>query len=151
MHRYLLSGLFTIALGSIGAGCSDSTNSVQSLPAETPEEAYRNFMIAGLAGEEATIRGLVLDHPDSHILWQGPYPPEVADLLSEQYRTMEISRVDSPDANDASRVLLQSTAAPIPIVAVKINGEWKIDATPIIEFRKSAEKLERDEAAVPSQ
>ena len=151
MRRYLLSGLFTIALWSMWAGCSDSTNSVQSLPAKTPEEAYRIFMIAGLAGEESTIRPLVLDHPDSRALWQGPYPAAVADLLSEQYRTMEISRVDSPDANDASRVLLQSSAAPMPIAAVKVNGEWKIDATPIIEFRKSAEKLDRDEAAVPAK
>jgi hypothetical protein len=132
-------------------GCRDSTNSEQGVPATTPEEVYRNFMIVNLAGEESTTRPLVLDHPDSHLLWQGPYPPAVADLLAEQYRTMEISRVDSPDAQDENRVLLESSAAPMPTAVVKVNGEWKIDATPIIEFRKLAKERERDETAGPAE
>jgi hypothetical protein len=151
MRRYPRSTLFTSALCLIGIGCRDSTSSEQALPATTPEEAYRKFMIVNLAGEEAAIRPLVLDHPDSHLLWQGPYPADVAELLADQYRTMEITRVDSPDADDASRVLLQSSAAPIPIAAVNMDGVWKIDATPIIEFRKRAAKLERDEPAGPAE
>lgn len=105
----------------------------------TPEETYRSFMIANLTGDESAIRPLILDHDDAHILWQGAYPAEVATLLSEQYRAMEVSRVKSSD--DGNRVELQSSAVPMSIAVTQVNGSWKVDAGPIIEFRRTAEKL----------
>lgn len=107
----------------------------------TPEEAYRNFMIVSLTGEESAIRPLVLDHEDAEVLWQGAYPPPVAAALSEQYRAMEISRVGTASAE---RVVLQSSAVPMPLTVVSVNGEWKVDAEPIIEFRKAAEKAKQN-------
>lgn len=120
------------------AGCDASQ---QSAPQSTvtPEETYRSFMVANLSGDESAIRPLILDHDDAHILWQGAYPAEVATLLSEQYRAMEITRVES--SADGNRVEVRSSAVPIVIAVVQVDGNWKVDAGPIIELRKSAEKF----------
>lgn len=101
-----------------------------------PEEVLFEFLIANLGGSEEEIRPLIVDHPDAALLWQGGYPPEVAALLAQQYEGMDIARVEEqPD-----RVLLQSSASPIPLAVVRIDGEWRVDASPVIEFRKKAQK-----------
>ena len=127
----------TMILFATFVGCDNSRQSAGQSNI-TPEEAYRSFMIANLTGDESTIRPLVLDHQDVRVLWQGAYPAEVATLLAEQYQAMEISRVKSSD--DGNRVELQSSAVPMPIAVVQVNGSWRVDAGPIIEFRKTAEK-----------
>jgi hypothetical protein len=139
--RHLLC--FSAMVGfAVFAGCDYVGQSAIQLNT-TPEEAYRSFMMANLTGDESAIRPLILEHEAAHVLWQGAYPVEVAAVLSEQYRTMEISRVQSSGADDNDRVLLQSSAAPMPIAVVNVDGNWKVDAEPIIEFRKAAEKLEQ--------
>ena len=45
---------------------------------------------------------------------------------------MQINRVEEAQG----RMLLRSSAAPIPLAVVKHAGEWRADASPIIEFRK---------------
>jgi hypothetical protein len=100
-----------------------------------PEDVLCEFLFANLRPDEATIRSLIVDHPDAHLLWQGSYPEEVAALLEEQYTGMGIARIEeSPE-----RVLLQCPASPIPLAVVKVAGEWRVDASPIIEFRKRAQ------------
>jgi len=109
--------------------------------ANTPEGAYRRFMLANLTGNEQAIRPFVLDHKDADVLWEGAYPKDVAALLAQQYREMEITRLRSPGEDEnAERVLLQSSASPIPLAVVNVGGTWKVDASPIIEFRKAARK-----------
>lgn len=117
------------------AGCNCSQQSAEQSNV-TPEETYRSFMIANLTGDESAIRPLILDSDNAYVLWQGAYPAEAATLLSEQYQAMEISRVNSSDAE----VVLQSSAVPMPIAVVNVDGDWKVDAGPIIEFRIAAEK-----------
>jgi len=87
--------------------------------------------------------------PDAALLWQGAYPPDVAELLVQQYEGMGIARVEvAPE-----RVLLQSSASPIPMAVLRVDGEWRVDASPIIEFRKRArrhaEALQQTAAAIP--
>jgi hypothetical protein len=118
------------------AACSNSPKP-EGLLSATPEEAYRRFMVANLTGDESAIRPLIIDNEDADVLWQGPYPPAVAAALSKQYQSMEISRVWT---EKSGRVVLQSSAAPMPLTVVDVNGEWKVDAGPIIEFRQAAEK-----------
>jgi hypothetical protein len=56
----------------------------------------------------------------------------VAALPGQQYERIKIARVEEgPD-----RVLLRSGAAPLPMVVVRVAGEWRVDASPIIEVRK---------------
>jgi hypothetical protein len=100
----------------------------------SPEEVLVDFLVANLGGTEDQVRPLILDHPDAALLWEGAYPPDVAALLAEQYEGMSIARIDEgPD-----RVLLQSSASPIPLAVVRFGGRWRVDASPIIEFRKRA-------------
>jgi hypothetical protein len=101
-----------------------------------PEDVLFAFLIANLGGREEEIRPLIVDHPDGHLLWQGAYPPDVAALLAEQYEDMEIARVEE----GYDRVVLQSSASPIPLAVVKIGSEWRVDAGPIIELRRLAQK-----------
>ncbi|GHH01035.1 MULTISPECIES: hypothetical protein [Bacteria] len=112
------------------AGCSKGSDTAGS-----PEDVYRRFMLANLTGDEKAIRSLILDHPDAALLWSGgSYPEPVAAALGKQYREVQITRVtDEPE-----RVVLQSPVAPVPMEVRRVNGAWKLDATPIIEFRKKA-------------
>jgi hypothetical protein len=99
-----------------------------------PEDVLFDFLIANLRGKEEEIRPLILDHPDASLLWQGAYPPEVAELLAQQYEGMEITRLhEGPD-----RVSLQCSATPMPLEVVYTDGEWRVDASCIIAFRRRA-------------
>ena len=103
---------------------------------QLPEDVLFEFLIANLGGSEEEIRPLIVDHPDAGLLWQGAYPLEAAALLAQQYEGMEIARIEEqPD-----RVLLQSSASPLPLAVVRVDGEWLVDASPIIEFRKRAKE-----------
>ena len=101
---------------------------------EQPEDVFFEFLLANLRGVEEEIRPLILDHPDADLLWQGAYPPDVAALLAQSYEGLEIARVkEAPD-----RVLLQSSAVPFPIEVVRVAGQWRVNAAPIIKFRTRA-------------
>lgn len=139
MNRHCLVHTFALFFLFTCAGCNTSVPP-KGQTAVTPEDAYRSFMVAILTGEESAIRPLILDHEDAGMLWNGDYPPQVAAALSKQYQEMEISRVATADAE---RIVLKSSAAPMPITVVRVNDEWKVDADPIIEFRKAAEKLKQ--------
>lgn len=102
--------------------------------APSPEDVLFEFFLANLRGREDEIRPLIIDHPHARLLWQGAYPLEVATLLAQQYEGMEIIRVEETK----DRVLLRSNATPIPIAVVKVGDEWRVDASPIIEFRQQA-------------
>ncbi len=100
-----------------------------------PEDVLFEFLIANLWGDEAEIQPLILDHPDAALLWQAAYPTDLAALLARQYEGMEITRVEEgPD-----RVLLKSSASRVPLAVVKVGGQWRVDASPIIECRKRAQ------------
>jgi hypothetical protein len=108
-----------------------------------PEDVLFDFLIANLRGREEEIRPLIVEHPDAALLWQGAYPPDVAELLAQQYHGMAIARVEEAPG----RVLLQSSASPMPLAVVRVGGEWRVDATPMIEFRKRAQSQAERSAA----
>ena len=97
-----------------------------------PEDILYNFLLANLTGSEEEIRPFIVDHPDADVLWEGAYPPDVAQALAEQYEGMGISRLEEgPD-----RVLMQTSVTPVPLAVVRVDGHWRVDASPIIAFRK---------------
>ncbi len=104
----------------------------------TPEAAYRQLMVAMLMADEQTIRDVIVDRDDADVLWKGQYPKDVAALLAEQYRTMEISK---KAGEDTEQVALHSSAFPLPLTVRKVGGYWKVDAGPIIEARHAAKAL----------
>lgn len=115
-------------------GCSRSTAANKADAPGSPEAAYRQFMLANLEGTEGRIRPLIVERTGAELLWQGPYPAEVAKALAAQYRELEIVRVS--DGN--GRVSLKSSAAPVSLELVLEAGAWKVDPAPIIAFRQKA-------------
>jgi hypothetical protein len=74
---------------------------------QSPEDVLFDFLIANLGGNEDKIRALIVSHPDAALLWQGAYPPDVAE--------------DAPHT-----VLLRSSASPIPLAVVRVSGGWTL-------------------------
>ena len=101
----------------------------------SPEDVYRRFMISNLTGSEKAIRPLIIDNPDAALLWTGgAYPEQVASALEKQYREMKVVRI----AEEDDRVMLKSPAVPVAMEVRRVNGEWRLDAAPIIKFRKKS-------------
>ena len=97
-----------------------------------PEDVLVEFLLANLTGDEDAIRPWIIDHPDAAVLWQGAYPPDVAAVLAERYQGMAIARLEE----DAGRVLLRYEGGPIPLEVRLVEGEWRLDVSPIIKVRK---------------
>ncbi len=107
-----------------------------------PEALYRKFMIDSITGNEEIISPLILPHKDASVLWERSCSPEeeadsedVAELMKDQYQEMVITRVCAPDTTE-KRVQLLSPVVPVPLTAVKVNGRWRLDVSPIIEMIK---------------
>ena len=123
----------------LGTGCNAKNESAKLMPdgPNTPEGVYRQFMLAILSPSQDEIRSLIIENPEADVLWQGKYPENVAAALRDQYRSMEIKRATSGEPIDPDKVNLESSAVPIQLNAVKIDGKWKIDAGPLISLRKA--------------
>ena len=103
-----------------------------------PEKVLFDFLLAVLRGRERELRPLILDHSHAALLWRMTYPPDVAEQLARRYEGMAIDRVESgPD-----RVVLRCQAGPTPFTLVNAGGQWRVDASRIIENRRRA--LRRD-------
>jgi hypothetical protein len=129
MREFMKWGVVAGGLVAV-VGCSNKGD-----VAGSPEDVYRRFMLANLTGSEQALRPLILEHPDAALLWsEGAYPPEVAEALAQNTRKMAITRIEE----EPDRVVLRSSDSPIPLQVRRVNGEWRLDASPIIEFRKQA-------------
>jgi hypothetical protein len=53
---------------------------------------------------------------------------------------MEIYRSENQTID---RVELNSSAFPLPLIAIKIGDSWKIDASPIVKARQPAEAIKK--------
>jgi hypothetical protein len=124
------------ALLALTSGCPGRSSPVKD-PAGSPEATYRKFMLANLEGTEEKIRPLVVERAGLEVLWQGPYPAEVAKAAREQYQTMEIVRV----TQSPKRVTLTSAAVATELAVVRVGGGWRLDASPIIDYRLRAKGL----------
>ncbi len=130
----------------LGCPASQTTERASQMNAnQTPEEVYRQFFLATLKPDERTIRALIVDHKDADVLWkEGSYPDDVAALLASQYRDMTIERSEPlVSSTESDRVLLRSSASPIPLTLIKRDGKWRLDARPIIEMRKKATEIRK--------
>lgn len=102
---------------------------------DSPESAYRRFLIAELFADESALRELALPDENNAFLWKRAYPEDVAVLLAEQHRTMAVLRVEAPP--QPSRVYLSSSGCPVPLAVVKTSEGWKIEARPLADLRKA--------------
>ncbi|MBN2578936.1 MAG: hypothetical protein JXB10_08090 [Pirellulales bacterium] len=106
---------------------------VQSQEASEPETAWRRFSHALHFRNGDEIENLILEHTEAAILWSGTNCPGVEILLNhfgEEYFMSRIS--ESGDEGEATFI----TPFYGPIVMKKIEGNWKIDASKLIEHCK---------------
>jgi len=97
-----------------------------------PERIFRIFDKALLEGDEKTIKSLIEEHEHQSILWKGAYPEDVAISLDQISSGQPIKRIY--ESEDKTKVKLITADFPFPIEMNYKNGNWKIDATKIIEL-----------------
>jgi hypothetical protein len=108
--------------------------------AEAPEAVYRRFLVASLSGDEAQIRPLIIEPEDPSVLWEAPYPEDVARLLAAQYRSTPVLRVPAPDES----VHVTSAELPEPLMLVRSGTSWRVDPTPLVRLWRRARAAPRN-------
>jgi hypothetical protein len=122
---------------------------------KTPEDAYRTFMLAMLAADEKTLRAITLSSTELDVLLTGEEPPfktikemkqmvqklplerlKVGDLVKLPRNKSQVIRASEvgPD-----RAVLIGEDEPLPTRLRRVNGHWKVDASPLIAGRKAAD------------
>jgi hypothetical protein len=121
----------------------------------TPEETYREFMIAMVNQNEPRLRELTLPNDDFEWLLKGtPLTLEQLAAYKEQVEKMTIRnlkvgeevtlpgnrkyKVPAADVTD-DRAVVMPEGAPTPARLKKVEGHWKVDASPYISGRKAAD------------
>ncbi len=152
-----------IALVALLMASCTSEPQISSTDIERPaNEVVRSFFIAMLMNDEAGVRKEILPSQDAHVLWQGPPPP--AEALSQIKKQLEAMtcreckvgetinlpgnktlKVTDMMVNENSKMLFPIIAGesmPTPLPAVKIDGQWKVEAGPIIAARLAAKRAQ---------
>lgn len=122
----------------------------------SPERVLKRFVVALLAGDRKALEENCVAHDGLEILLTGDRPPAAA--LSMIRQQLEKSRVRdhaagevikmpngstftvAPDLVADGRKLMSLGSMPIPMSLVQVDGQWKVDPTPIVEARKAAAK-----------
>jgi hypothetical protein len=134
--------------------------------AATPEEAFRTFLIAMVTKDEATLRSVTLPTDEFDWLLKGQALPAdriedfKAQVARQPIRALKPGEVISlpgnrkmtvqPEEVTADRAVLLPEGAPLPNRLQKVDGRWRVDATPIIAGRKAAESA-RKKATRPAR
>ena len=110
-----------------------------------PEKIFRIFNIALLNGDKETIKPLINEHKHEKVLWKGSYPEDAEKLLNQISESQPIIRIYESD--DKTNVKLLTADLPFPFEMNLKNGNWKIDASPLIDLRmiQSKEKNKNNE------
>jgi hypothetical protein len=108
--------------------------------AETPEAVYRRFLVASLSGDEAQIRPLIIEPEDPSVLWEKPYPEDVARLLAAHYRSTPVLRVPPPDDS----VHVTSAELPEPLRLVRSGVTWRVDPASLVRLWRQARAAPRN-------
>ena len=127
----------------------------------SPQDVIRAFFIAMLSNDEAGVRKEILPNPDAEILWQGEAPPlEALPQIKAQFSSMTCQEcrvgetIDLPGGrklkvtdqmvNKSSKLLftvIDGQTMPTPLAVTMVDGEWKVDAGPLIAARLAAKRI----------
>lgn len=123
--------------------------------AATPEQALRTFLVAMVTRDETTLRAVTLPTKDFDWLLRGqPLPSDVVDEARAQLARVPIRALKPgdeiilpgnrkirvrPEEVTAERAVVLPEGSPIPTRLRKVDGRWRVDATPVIAGRKAAE------------
>jgi hypothetical protein len=122
-----------------------------------PETVLREFLKAMVIGDQETGSRLILDNPDTEILWRFPVPKEHLTEATKSIEGMSLKRmkvddtyalpngkkliVTERDVNPDRLLVIDANEPSIPFILVKSGKRWKVDASPLIAARKAAEKV----------
>jgi hypothetical protein len=126
---------------------------------ETPEAAYRSFLVALGAQDEEALRQLTLDADGFEWLLRGVRIPHERTGESEDgVKTLGLRRLHAgdtltmqggrvitilPEQVSERRAVLLAEGSPLPTDLRLVDGVWKVDATPIITGRLAADIARR--------
>jgi hypothetical protein len=126
---------------------------------DTPEAAYRSFLVALAAEDEDSLRDLTLDADGFEwLLRGGRIPRERLGESEAGAKTLGLRRLHAgdtitmaggrvitiqPEQVSERRAVLIAEGAPLPTDLRRVDGVWKVDATPIITGRIAAESARR--------
>lgn len=139
---------------SSAKGASKGSNSGLA-KADTPEQALRVFLVAMAIKDAETLRSVTLPTKDFEWLLKGEVvPPDHIDEFRQIVAKIPIRALKpgeeftlprnrkmkvGPDEVGPARAVLLPENAPMPNRVQKVDGRWRVDATPIIAGRKAAE------------
>jgi hypothetical protein len=126
---------------------------------DTPEDAYRAFLLALAAQDEDALRELTLAADGFEWLLRGERIPRERMGESELgSKTLGLRRLHPgdtvtmaggrvitilPEQVSERRAVLLAEGSPIPTDLRRVDGVWKVDATPIIAGRMAADAARR--------
>lgn len=134
---------------------TDASSADQS----SPEYALRQFLNAMLSGDKEGISRTALPHERLDVLVSENQPPQgILAAMKQQMQAAPISRLsvgDTVTLPDGRKLTLDSSwvnenrqqltmpGNPIPFILVRTDGQWKVDAAPIIAGRLAAKAAEK--------
>ncbi|MGI4875413.1 MAG: hypothetical protein ACRYFX_30025 [Janthinobacterium lividum] len=110
-----------------------------------PERIFKEVRGALLNGEEEVLKKHLVPNDDQYLLWQKAYLTEIPEMDAYVYNNYPIKRMY--ESADGNKIKLIAADFLFPIEMNLIDGEWKIDATDIIQYKKKiiAERKTRTE------
>ncbi len=98
-----------------------------------PEEKFRIFNEALINADKGVIKSLIVEHEHQNILWESAYPEDVGKLLNQVVEDQPIKRIY--ESEDKTNVKLLTADFPFPFEMNFRDGNWLIDASPLINLR----------------
>jgi len=147
------------------AKAPDSKKATKPAPAATPEEAFRAFMLAIITLDEPTLRAVSLPNDELGVLLKGQAATGAAEeMIRAQMPNQKFRRLKAgdevklpagtrtlivrPDEVGADRVFLLPEGPPMakmyPMGVRKVDGGWRVDATPLIYSRKAVARKQAE-------
>jgi hypothetical protein len=98
-----------------------------------PEKTWRRFSRALHRGNRNEIESLIQEHPDADILWSGAYPDDVVPLLDRIQESYLVSQISGSEDEGEVTIITPDFG---PVALKRVGGNWRIDATKVIDCRK---------------
>lgn len=127
--------------------------------AATPEQALRTFLAAMITQDEKSLRAVTLPAKDLEWLLKGkPVPADLIENIKSQIANQPIRVLKpgdvitlpgnrkltvQPDEVTKDRAFLLPEGMELPSRLRKVDGRWRVDATPMIAARKAAEAVRK--------
>ena len=122
---------------------------------DTPEGVLRDFYVAMVEQDAAKIRRLIVPHENAEVLWSGPgYTADQREEWKQRFQTMTFRRLSAGDKVEIAQGQTMEVLEPMvgpnkklllpqvkggqytnPLFVVRRGGEWKVDASILIEGR----------------